>query len=137
MSTESPLLHDGSQTTAATDMSNTGGLAGPSSSGQFLAVKITAARSVNIATSGGEAIYGILQNKPTSGQAADVGILGVSKAVAGAVCTGGNFLMTDTSGRLIPVTGTNHRVAVAIEGAAATSVIFTVELLGAGGWTAT
>ncbi len=136
MATESPLIHDGSQTTAATDLSNTGGLAGPSSSGQFLAVKITAARSVNLAVSGGEQIYGILQNKPLSGQAADVGILGVSKAIAGAVVTGGNFLMTDTSGRLIPVTGTNHRVAVAIEGASATSTVFTVALVG-GGWTVT
>src|SRR6266403_2095441 len=129
MATESPLIKDGSQTVAATDMSNTGGLAGPSSSGQFLAVKISAARSVSVCTAG-DWCYGILQNKPTSGQAADVGILGVSKAVAGAVCTGGNFLMADGSGRLIPFTGANRRVAVAIEGAAATSVIFTVALVG-------
>ncbi len=136
MATESPLIHDGSQTTAATDMSTAGGLAGTSSSGQFLAVKITAARSVNVANSGGEQIYGILQNRPQSGQAADIGILGVTKAIAGAVVTGGNFLMTDTSGRLIPVTSTNHRIAVAIEGASATGTVFTVGLVG-GGWTVT
>ena len=136
MATESPLIHDGSQTTAATDLSTSGALAGSASSGQFLAVKLTAARSVNIANAGGEQIYGILQNRPQSGQAADVGILGVTKAMAGATVTGGNFLMTDTSGRLIPVTGTNHRVAVAIESAATTGIIFTVGLVG-GGWTAT
>lgn len=132
MATESPLIHDGSQTTAATDMSVTGGLNGTSSSGQFLAVKITAARSVNIASSGGEQIYGILQNRPLSGQAADVGILGVSKAVAGAQFTGGNFLMTDTSGRMIPATSTNHRVAWAIESAATSGIVATVFLMPGG-----
>lgn len=129
MATESPLIHDGAQTTAHVDMSKTASLAGPSSSGQFLAVKLNGARIIDIATSGGEAVYGILQNTPKAGEVADVGIMGVTKAVAGAVCTGGNNLMTDTSGRLIPATGTNHRVATAIESAAATGVIFTVALV--------
>ena len=118
MATESPLLHDGGQTTAAADLS----------SSQFYAVKITAARSVNLANSGGEFIYGILQNKPTSGQAADVGILGVSKAVAGAAFSAGAALMTNTSAQLITATGTNHRIATAIEAATAAGQIITVAL---------
>ena len=118
MATEGPLIHDGSQTTAAADLS----------AKQFYAVKITAARAVNLASTGGEAIYGILQNTPTSGLAADVGILGVSKAIAGAAVTAGDYLMTDTSGRLITVTTTNHRVAQALEAAGAAGVIFTVAL---------
>src|SRR3954471_8367514 len=101
MATEGPLIHDGSQTTAAADLS----------SSQFLAVKITAARSVNLASTGGEVAYGILQNKPTSGQAADVGILGISKAVGGAAFSAGAQLMTNTSGQLILRTSTNHCVA--------------------------
>lgn len=135
--TESPLIHDGSQMTADADLSgpaayNPGGtgaaLAGQLSSGQFLAVKITGARTVGLTSSSVDQAYGILQNKPATGQAADVGIMGVSKAVAGAIVTAGNFLMSDTSGRLVPSTGTNARIAQAIEGAAATSTIFTVEI---------
>lgn len=118
MATEGPLFHDGSQCTAAADLS----------SGQFLAVKITAARAVNLASAGGELIYGILQNKPTSGQAADVGFIGVTKAVAGAAFSAGAQLMTDTSARLITSTGTNHRVATALEAATGAGQLITVML---------
>lgn len=139
--TEGPLTHDGSQTTANSDMSgpatlNPGGtgpaIAGQNSSGQFLAVKIVGSRLVDVANSGGEQIYGILQNKPAAGQAADVGISGISKAVAGGVVTAGNNLMTDTAGRLVPAGGSGaaaYRVAQAIEGAAATGTIFTVAIV--------
>lgn len=119
MATEAPLIHDGSQTTAAADLS----------SSQFLAVKITAARQVNLANTGGEAIYGILQNKPTQGQAADVGILGVSKAVAGGSFSAGAQLMTNTSGQLVTASSTNHRVAFAIEAATGSGQIVTVALV--------
>lgn len=118
MATEGPLLHDGSQTTAAVDLS----------AAQFKAVKITAARAVNLANTGGEAIYGILQNKPTAGQAADVGFVGVSKAVAGAAVNAGDYLMTDTSARMITATSTNHRVAQALEAASGAGQIITVML---------
>lgn len=128
LATESPLIHDGSQTTASADMSNTGGLDGPSGSGQFLAVVVSGPRAVAVATAG-VAVYGILQNKPKSGEAADVGIVGVTKAVAGAAVTSPQLLQTDANGRLIPATSTLHRVAMAIESAAATGVIFTVALV--------
>lgn len=118
MSTEGPLIHDGSQTAAAADLS----------AKQFYAVKITAARAVNLASSGGEAIYGILQNNPTSGLAADVGFLGVSKAVIGAAVTAGDYLMTDSSGRLITVTTTSKRVAQALETGATAGQLITVML---------
>ena len=133
MATEGPLRHDGSQTTANSDMSGpspgTGSnLSGQLSSGQFLAVKIVGSRLVDLATSGGEAIYGIVQNKPATGQAADVGIGDITKAVAGGVVTAGNFLMTNTSAQLIVATGTNNRVAQAIE-SAVTGAIFTVAIV--------
>lgn len=121
MATESPLFHDGGQTQAAADLSGS----------QFYVVKITGARQVNLASAGGEAAYGILQNKPTTGQAADVGILGVSKAAAGAAFSAGAGLMTDTTGRLITWvvgSGSNHRVATAIETATAAGQLITVAL---------
>lgn len=96
------------------------------SSGQFLAVKVTASRAVNLANTGGEAVVGILQNQPTSGQAADVGFIGVSKLVAGAAFAAGVELMTDTSARGITATSTNHRFAIALEAATAAGQIVTV-----------
>ena len=62
--------------TAATDLSTK----------QFRIVKVTAALAVNLTTVKGEAAFGILQNKPKSGEAADVWTVAVSKVVAG---TGG------------------------------------------------
>lgn len=137
MATYGPLIDDGSQTTAGANFSPTAGLDGPSGSAQFLAVKLNtaAARQVVLASSGGETIYGVLQNQPLEGQAADVGILGITKAVAGAAVTEGAALMTDTAGRLITATSTNHRVAYAIEAASGAGIIFTVVLAGIGGST--
>ena len=74
MATEAVLIRDGSNTVAAANYSNSAGLAGPSGSGQFLAVALstTADRTSVLASSIGQQIYGILQNKPTRGAAADV-----------------------------------------------------------------
>jgi len=130
MATEAPLIHDGGNTVAGTDMSGVSvTLAGPNSSGQFLAVKITGSRTVGLANAGGEAIYGILQNNPSLGYVADVGLMGVSKAVAGAAVAAGAELMTDTSARLITATSTNHRIGVALEAATAAGQLITVALI--------
>lgn len=133
MATEGPLIHDGGQCVAGQNFSNTAGLKGMQTSGQFLAVKMSTAtdRNVILATTGGEAIYGILQNKPASGYAADIGIFGVTKAMAGGTVTVGQRLMTDTYGRLVAATGTNHGVARCIEGGA-TDTLVTVEVLDLG-----
>lgn len=50
---------------------------------QFRIVKVTGTLAVNLTTVKGEAAFGILQNKPKSGEAADVWTVGVSKIVAG------------------------------------------------------
>jgi hypothetical protein len=92
LATEGPLLHDGSQTVAAANYYNPGSaLAGPSGSGQFLAVSLSlaAARTALLAATTGMQIYGILQNKPVAGAAADVGIFGITKAMVG---SGGSTL---------------------------------------------
>ena len=114
MATDSPLIHDGSQTTAAVDLS----------AAQYKAVKLVAARSVNLANTGGEAIYGILQNDPIAGQAADIGIFGVSAALIGSAgCAAGDLLMTDTTGALVTKTSTNTVVAIALEAGASGAII--------------
>lgn len=99
---------------------------------QFYVVKVTGADlKVDLASTGGEAALGILQNKPTAGQAADVRFSGISKAVAGAAYSRGTMLMTDTSGRLITATAGNHPVAYALEAAAAVSEVHTVLVIAA------
>ncbi len=129
MATEAPLIHDGSQTTASVNMANAAGLTGPGGSGQFLAVKITGARTVAYDSTGASVCYGILQNKPAIGQVADVGILGVSKAVAGAAFAAGTLLMTDSSGRVITRTSTNPVIGQAIEAATLANQIVTIALV--------
>lgn len=119
MATESPLINDGNNTTAAADLSTK----------QFYAVKLTAARAVNLASANTDSIYGILQNKPKSGEAADVGIFGISKAVAGAAISAGAALMSDTAGKLITQTSTNPKVAIALEAAGAADQIITVKII--------
>lgn len=131
MATESPLIHDGSQTTAGSNYgTGVAGLAGPNTSGQFLAVYISASREVKIAATAGQEVYGILQNDPPQSAAADVGILGVTKAVAGsATITAGANLATDASGRLVAQTNTQNTVAISLEASTATGQIITVALV--------
>jgi hypothetical protein len=85
---------------------------------QFTAVIISGADlKVDAATvaTAGTPILGILQNKPTANQAADVRLLGVSKAKTGASYSRGVPLMIDGSGRLIAATSTNQAVAYSLE----------------------
>lgn len=110
MALEGPLLHDGSQTTSAVDASkatagyygiNTAGLApgAASGSGQFLFVYVSGSRAVTPAGTAGRQVYGVLQNAPKSGQAADVGIFGITKVVTGSGgVTANNIVMTDANG---------------------------------------
>lgn len=109
MATEGTFQHDGSTWTAAADLSGK----------QFYAVSQTAAGAVNLATTGN--IVGILLNKPTSGQAADVCTSGETKAVAGSGgWTAGDTLEVDTgTGKLITQTTGNNPVGTAIDTASA------------------
>ena len=123
MATEGPLTHDGSQTVAAANYG----------SSQYLAVALStsADRTVVLASTQGQQVYGILQNKPATGQAADVGLQGISKAVAGGTITRGNPVMTNTSGQLVAWTSGSlyAQIGWAIE-SAVSGQIFTVYLPG-------
>ena len=131
MATEGPFLHDGSQCVAAANYSNSAGLTGPQGSAMFMAVVLTAAgRTVALASAIGQQIYGILQNKPTLGQAADVGFIGPMKANAGGTIAAGAILMTNAVGALIAWTaGSGYaQVGYAIEAAVA-GQIFTAMII--------
>ena len=101
---------------------------GSTGSGQFLCVAISTsvARTSVLASAAGQQIYGVLQNKPALGQAADVGIFGITKVVVG---TGGSTLglpqMTTTAGAVKDwVTGSGQvQIGVALETGVAGQVI--------------
>ena len=124
MTTESPLTHDGSQCVAAANLWNPATpLYGFGGSGQYLAVFLSAPRTVSIQTTQGALCYGVLQKAPAAGQAADVGIAGITKIVAGAAITAGQELMADVNGRAVPQTATNRKIGQALESASGASVV--------------
>ena len=127
MATEAILIRDGANTIAAANYGNGAGLSGPAGSGQFLAVALstTADRTSVLASTLGQQIYGILQNKPGLGQVCDVGLFGITKAVAGGTIARGAQLMVNASGQLIAWTaGSGYaQVAAALESAASGQIV--------------
>ena len=110
MATSGTGLEEGGNLTAASDLS----------SSQYYAVKQTSTdRAVDLASTGGEAITGILLNNPKSGESAIVKYVGFTPAVIGTGgVTAGQALMTEAAtGKLIAQTSTNAKVAVAVESA--------------------
>jgi catechol 2,3-dioxygenase-like lactoylglutathione lyase family enzyme len=70
-----------------------------------------------VATAGGDSI-GVLQNKPQRvGEAATVGIFGVSLITAGATIAPGDNVSADANARAIKTTGTNKALGRVIIGA--------------------
>lgn len=142
--TESPLIHDGSQTVLSTaqDARNstlTGStLNGPSGSGQFLAMVLTGARTVSIASStagasfGTQPFYGILQNKPRGGEAADVGIFGITKVIAGStsIVAGSVLMMSTTLAGMVNIwsSGAGPKIGVALEAPTSTGMVITAAI---------
>lgn len=68
------------------------------SSNQFYFVKLSSANAV-LPTAATDLPIGILQNKPKSGQNAEVMVYGVSKVVANGALSSGNTVGTDSSGK--------------------------------------
>jgi hypothetical protein len=80
---------------------------------QFLAVKpINNSGTTEVAlntTSGGK-ILGVLQNKPNTGEPADVMIVGITKMVTGAAVTAGLPVMSDGAGKAIAAATTGSTI---------------------------
>jgi hypothetical protein len=87
---------------------------------QFYAVKIDAAGKAALAGLGEPAI-GILQNKPATGQAAEIMITGVSKFIAAGVIAPGAYVAADANAKA--VTATKASVNTSDGGVAADAVI--------------
>lgn len=70
---------------------------------QFYAVKVDSNGKAAVAGAGEHAV-GVVQNDPTSGQAATVRIGGVTKAKAGGSITAGDRVAADASGTFVAAT---------------------------------
>lgn len=100
---------------------------------QFTAVKVAADGDVEQCDAGERAI-GILQNKPIDGEACEIEMDGISKAVAGAaVANAGTELASDDDGRLVAATSSDVVVAVNLTPAGGANQIFSVKVVGAAG----
>ena len=87
---------------------------------QFRCVKVTADFAINIATAAGAAVLGVLQNKPNTGEVADVAVIGVTKIVAGAGdLAAGAFWQSAADGSGITASTADVAMGVVLKGAAA------------------
>lgn len=71
------------------------------SSKQYHLLRLSAAWTCNQASNTNAPIAGVLQNAPQSGEAATVGLLGISRIVCGSSVAAGDMLTTSTSGRAV------------------------------------
>lgn len=78
----------------------------------------------------GVPVLGVLQNKPSEGQAATIMLDGVSKVyAAGSTLAAGDLCASDSSGRAVPVAAGEYAVGRVIEGSSgSTGRILTVAL---------
>jgi hypothetical protein len=121
-----------------TDIGITRKAAADLSAKQYFGVKLTANQGCDLAgasdAAGGEAVLGVLQNKPTLNQAAQILVDGsITRVVAGAAFAVGDPLKTDANGRFIKSTAEAvgvlvHVVATALEAAAALGDVVEVQL---------
>ena len=78
------------------------GSAVPNSGFQYRFVKVTGKAQVGLATDSGDRLVGVMQSKPqVVGQAATIGIWGISLVVAGGVVAAGDEITTDAQGQAI------------------------------------
>lgn len=104
------------------------GSAEPNYGKQYTFVKVTAANQVGLATSGTDVIIGVMQNKPqVTGQAATVGIFGVTNVTAGAAITAGAVVQSNTTGQAIPLAA-GTALGVALQAATAAGELIPVLL---------
>jgi len=76
----------------------------------------------------GQRSLGVLQNAPAANAAAEVCVLGVTKAVAGGIIAAGAGVSVDASGHFITATDADQIAGVALDSAGASGDIFTLWL---------
>lgn len=103
MATEAPFALKIGQLAAAADLSGK----------QYYFVKLNSSGQVAACTASTDAPIGVLQNKPTTNQAAEVCVIGVTKISADVLVTAGNAIGPSADGQAEPKTvGTTAGYAV-------------------------
>lgn len=77
-------------------------------------------------TTAGAGGIGILQNRPNTGETAKVGIVGVSKAIAGAAVTAGAQVTNDTNGKIVAAATGDIAIGWALQAAGAEDELLSV-----------
>jgi len=110
-----------------TGVPGTPGSAEPNYGKMYSFVKITGAHQVGLATAATDAVVGVLQNKPQRlGQAATVGIRGVTNVIASAAIAAGDGVTTTATGTA--VTSASNVLGIAITSAAGPGQVISVLL---------
>ena len=104
---------------------------GDLSSYQYYVVKHgSTAGTVKVASAVDDAIAGILQNEPASGEAAEVAVLGVVKAAAEASVSAGSYLTVSSTGRVkATTTDLDYTVGQALEASSSAGDIIQIVTL--------
>lgn len=101
---------------------------------QYKFVKVTASEAVNIATVLGEAVLGVLQNKPTaSGREAEVAIAGsVTKVLSNAAIAAGARVTAAANAKATTALATHNAAGVALNASTGADQLISVLLLPTG-----
>lgn len=101
---------------------------------QFKAVKLDASGDIILCSSAGELVFGVLYNKPKSGEAAEVVVAGSPKLQVDAAINENDILVTSADGQFAastPAVGNlDHPFAIAKDAAAAAGEIISGRIIG-------
>jgi hypothetical protein len=107
-------------TAGAVDLTLTA--SGDLSSSQYRFVQLSADNTVVICTTITDVPVGVLQNKPTSGQAAAIRCAGLSRIECGASLSAGDIVSMATDAQAQVAVSTQHVAGQIVEGAAADEI---------------
>lgn len=95
---------------------------------QYTFVKLDANGKVIAASAQGEACIGVLQNKPNTGEAAEVVIFGISKVVADAAINEMDQLTNQTDGQAMAAASADFVLGTAITAAGGAGEVITAAI---------
>lgn len=128
-SLRSITMNADSSLAAYTGVPGTPGSASPNGGNQYRFVKVTGAHQVGLANATDTTVIGVLQNKPqNAGNAATIGIRGVSKVVSNVAITAGDRIQVAANGKAAK-TGSGPVVGVALSTTANADELVSVLLL--------
>ena len=96
---------------------------------QYRFVKVTGSRQCGLATAATDNVVGVLQNKPqVTGQAATVGIFGVTNVMASAAIVAGATVTADAQGRAVTTATAADIMGIALADASGANALVPVLL---------